>query len=482
MTMGERVLSFIIDTEVTSEQIGSLVDYIYRQYILAHPDYFANVTKTTVNNKPFLAFTILGPKGEVNVEILADKPVQVKMAPNEAVPTEFLEEVKQDLIIAVQFFEENIRKTTLYFAWREGEEVLPEKVHGREKKTLNRLLLETQIFLFIAFIVASIFLFGVFALLDIIWLAPIVLIVFQLIIVLNSSKIISRIGDWRITPDNPSIHILQYHLPAEEYEAFKKKYSREKLLQMKKEIYENTLAVGKNIDCETAEKVFLKHGIECKSENMSTKTVNIYQLVKTVAEKFRFRTPKIVVSNTMLPNAAASGPSPSHGVVLVTTGLLVQLEEDEILSVLGHEFGHLKGRDPLILFALTVAESLFRFYVLFSVFPTLFYSAFSFLYLILVFGGIYFVAKFFEARADLVSAQVMGQPEVLAEALEKIGFRRLEFERVPSYRIQEWLSWDPHPPIYFRVGRLENLQSPEKTKYPLLRSIYDVINSFFKSF
>jgi heat shock protein HtpX len=183
----------------------------------------------------------------------------------------------------------------------------------------------------------------------------------------------------------------------------------------------------------------------------------------------------------MIPNAAASGPSPGRGIVLVTTGLLVQLEEDEISSVLGHEFGHLKGRDPLILFGITVAEYLFRFYVLFSLFPILFYTAFSFLYLILVFGGIYFVAKIFEARADLISAQVVGQPEVLAEALEKIGFRRLQFERSPSYRIQEWLSWDPHPPIYFRVGRLEKMRNPEKTKSPLLQSIKDVINGFFKS-
>jgi len=478
----EKALSFIIDTEVTSDQLENLVDYIYHQYVLPRPEDFANVAKTMVDNKPSLAFTVRESKGEVAVEIIGDKPIRVKMTPSETVPTEFLEEVRQDLVIVIQFFEEKVRKTTLYFAWREREEVLPEKLHGKEKKTLNRLLLETQIFLFIIFIVASIFLFGVFDLLDVIWLAPIVLIAFQLIIVLNSDKIIARIGDWRITADNPSIHILQYHLSKDEYEAFAKKYPRDMLLEMKKEIYENTLAVEKTVDCETAEKVFLKHGFECKPENMSTKTVNIYRLVKTVAEKFNFRVPRVLVSNTMLPNAAASGPSPSRGVVLVTTGLLVQLEEDEILSVLGHEFGHLKGRDPLILFALTVAEYLFRFYVLFSFFPILFYSVFSFLYLMVVFGGIYFVAKFFEARADLVSAQIMGKPEVLAEALEKIGFRRLQFERSPSYRIQEWLSWDPHPPIYFRVGRLGKLQSPEKAKHPLLRSIRDVINGFFASF
>jgi hypothetical protein len=41
---------------------------------------------------------------------------------------------------------------------------------------------------------------------------------------------------------------------------------------------------------------------------------------------------------------------------------------------------------------------------------------------------------------------VVGKPQVLAKALEEIGFKRLLIERVPSYRIQEWVSLDPHPP------------------------------------
>jgi heat shock protein HtpX len=200
--------------------------------------------------------------------------------------------------------------------------------------------------------------------------------------------------------------------------------------------------------------------------------------VKKVADKFGFSVPKIVVSNTMVPNAAASGPSPSRGVVLVTTGLLVQLEEEEIISVLGHEFGHLKGRDPLLLYGLTSAEFLFRFYVLFPLFPFIFSSFLFFLYFWAVMVVIFFIAKFFEARADIISAIKMGKPEVLAGALEKIGFQRLLYERTPSFRLQEWLGLDPHPPIYFRVARLEKLEAPEKVKYPLIQSIKDVLAGF----
>ena len=209
---------------------------------------------------------------------------------------------------------------------------------------------------------------------------------------------------------------------------------------------------------------------------MSTKKINVYELVKKVADRFGYKVPKIVISNTMVPNAAASGPSPSRGIVLITTGLLVQLEEPEVISVLGHEFGHLKGRDPLILFGLLSSEFLFRFYVL-ALLQFIFSPLLFFVYFFAVMTLIFFIAKFFEARADLTSAIMMGQPKVMARALEKIGFHRLLFERAPSFRFQEWVGLDSHPPIYFRVNRLENL-SPEKIPHPLLQSIRDVFKGF----
>jgi heat shock protein HtpX len=96
-----------------------------------------------------------------------------------------------------------------------------------------------------------------------------------------------------------------------------------------------------------------------------------------------------------------------------------------------------------------------------------------------VFGAIYFVAKFFEARADLESAIKMGNPKVLAGALRKIGFRRLQFERSPSSRIQDWITWDPHPPIYFRIERLEKFEPTREVKHTLLQSAKDCIRGFF---
>jgi len=37
---------------------------------------------------------------------------------------------------------------------------------------------------------------------------------------------------------------------------------------------------------------------------------------------------------------------------------------------------------------------------------------------------------------------------------------------------------EPHPPVYFRVARLEKLKVPVKIKHPLVQSAKDVINGF----
>jgi heat shock protein HtpX len=478
--MSNTAISYAIDTEIPPNYIGNLMDFIYQKYLLPQKQRFANVSRGIMDGDPSLTFNVLDSTGKknLNVEIRGSKPINVKiLIIDETVPEERINEVKQDVIIAVELFEEKIRESTLYFAWREGEEIVPEGLHGKEKKAINRMFLETQIFLFVVFIGLGMFLFVIVG-----WLAPVILMAVQFVFVFYSNKIIARSGDWRITESNPSIHLLEYHLPVEEHDAFIKKITKEQLIEIKKEVYERSISRTGKVDFKIVQKIFREYGLECNPENLSMRKVDIYQIVKKVADKFGFPMPEVVISNSMIPNAAASGPSPSRGVVLITTGLLVQLEDDEIVSVLGHEFGHLKGRDPLLLYGLTGAEFLFRFYVLFAFLPFIFYSFFFFVYFWIVMTGIYFIAKFFEARADLVSAIVMGQPKVLAEALEKIGFKRLLNERVPAFRVQEWISMEPHPPIYFRVDRLEKLETPVKIKYPLIQSAKDVTKEFLTSF
>jgi heat shock protein HtpX len=477
-----EAVSYKIATELPDSYMEKLFDFIYRRYLLPQKQRFTNFYRETTDGVPFLSYVVLDAQGKqlLKAEVKGTTTIEIRVIPvDTSVSATAMEEAKQDVVIAVQIFEENARKATLYFAWREGEDIVPEELK-RKDKSFNRLFLETQILFFVVFIAFGMLIFIVLSSLypTAFWIAPIILIAVQFVFVFYSSKFIARTADWHITKVNPTIHLLKYNLPIKENDDIKQTLTRDQLLVVKKEIYTEILAKQGEIGCEEAQKVFAKHDIACQPENLSVKKVNVYDLVKKIADKFGLPIPKILVSNTMVPNAAASGPSPSRGVVLITTGLLVQLEEEEVVSVLGHEFGHLRGRDPLLLYGLTATEFLFRFYVLFPLFPLIFSTFLFFVYFWAVMVVIFFIAKFFEARADLVSAITMGKPRVLAGALEKIGFKRLLYERKPSFRVQEWLGLDPHPPTYFRVNRLEKLKAPEKIKRPLIQSIKDVLSGF----
>jgi len=309
--------------------------------------------------------------------------------------------------------------------------------------------------------------------------AVIIITVLQFVLFLFSDQIIARVGDWQITSKNPVVHLFQYHLLVEDYVKLKNQFSKNQFAEIKSEIYKKTLGAGKALDCKIITEVFSKYNISCNPKNMLTKKINLYELVKKVANKFNAPMPRIILANTMVPNAAATGPSPGRAVTLITTGLLVQLEEDEIVNVVGHEFSHLKNRDPLVLLALTNAEYLVRLYLFINLFASIFW--FGYFYLFVSISLLYFVAKFFEGRADLDSAIKIGQPKVLANALEKIGYRRLQFKNIPQYRIQSWIRWDPHPPMYFRVNRLENLENPEDIKHPFIQSVKDNLRAFWNS-
>lgn len=58
--------------------------------------------------------------------------------------------------------------------------------------------------------------------------------------------------------------------------------------------------------------------------------------------------PKLYYVNTPIPNAFATGRSPSHAVVAVTAGIMQILNDKELYAVLAHEIGHVKNYDMLV--------------------------------------------------------------------------------------------------------------------------------------
>jgi heat shock protein HtpX len=64
--------------------------------------------------------------------------------------------------------------------------------------------------------------------------------------------------------------------------------------------------------------------------------------------------PRVAIAYTDMPNAFATGRSPSHAAVCVTTGILDRLTAEEMEGVLAHELSHVAHRDVLVM---TLASS-----------------------------------------------------------------------------------------------------------------------------
>ena len=64
--------------------------------------------------------------------------------------------------------------------------------------------------------------------------------------------------------------------------------------------------------------------------------------------------PRVAISDSDLPNAFATGRSPSHSAVCVTTGIMRRLTAEELEGVLAHELSHVAHRDVLVM---TLASS-----------------------------------------------------------------------------------------------------------------------------
>ena len=74
----------------------------------------------------------------------------------------------------------------------------------------------------------------------------------------------------------------------------------------------------------------------------------LYAIVRDLTSRIGIPMPKIYISPAEQPNAFATGRNPSHAAVAVTQGLFRVLDEDEMRGVLAHEISHVANRDILI--------------------------------------------------------------------------------------------------------------------------------------
>ena len=160
--------------------------------------------------------------------------------------------------------------------------------------------------------------------------------------------------------------------------------------------------------------------------------------------------PKVALIDTDVPNAFATGRSPKHAAVAVTTGLWRRLEPEEAEGVLAHELSHIANRDVLIMtlasFFAMLAGLLARFGLYSGMFgggrrdnnggaPVwLIVLAVSILTYVLSFLLIRAISRYREYTADRGAALITGAPEHLMSALQKITG---EMMRIPQRDLRE---------------------------------------------
>jgi heat shock protein HtpX len=146
--------------------------------------------------------------------------------------------------------------------------------------------------------------------------------------------------------------------------------------------------------------------------------------------------PRIAVADTDIPNAFATGRTPSRAVVCVTTGLLRRLDTAELEGVLSHELSHVAHRDVTVMtiasFAGVLAGLLTRMWMwggLRGRDNRDQNAAVVFMVVVLVSVLVYVVSflltralsRYRELSADRTGALLTGNPTALATALQKVS-------------------------------------------------------------
>jgi heat shock protein HtpX len=170
----------------------------------------------------------------------------------------------------------------------------------------------------------------------------------------------------------------------------------------------------------------------------------LHDTVARLSQQADVPKPTVAVADTRVPNAFATGRSPSNSAVAVTTGLLETLDRDELEGVLAHELAHVKNRDVMVMtiasFLSTIAFLVVRFAWLFggrrerggggvivAVLVSLVVWILSFLL-------IRALSRYREFAADRGGAIITGRPSALASALAKIDGR---MDKVPKEDLRD---------------------------------------------
>jgi heat shock protein HtpX len=168
---------------------------------------------------------------------------------------------------------------------------------------------------------------------------------------------------------------------------------------------------------------------------------DLYRLVERLAAQAKLPMPKVYITENPQPNAFATGRDPDHAAVCVTSGLLSQVNQEELAGVLAHELGHVKHRDTLTMTITAVMAGAISMLANMAFFMggsrdrdnplgfvgVLLVTLLAPIAAVLVQAAI---SRSREFEADRAGAEITGRPMWLASALGQI---ERAAERIPNY-------------------------------------------------
>ena len=162
----------------------------------------------------------------------------------------------------------------------------------------------------------------------------------------------------------------------------------------------------------------------------------LQEMVKELAAKAHVPMPRIAISPSKEPNAFVFGRTRKSATLVVNEGLLNMLNKDELESVIGHELGHVKHNDFLVMTIASFIPMLAYMLAQNMVFANTGRSRNGDYALLIGFLGfaVYFISellilglsRYREYFADMHSAQLTKKPEHLARSLVKITYSLAE--------------------------------------------------------
>jgi heat shock protein HtpX len=162
-----------------------------------------------------------------------------------------------------------------------------------------------------------------------------------------------------------------------------------------------------------------------------TSAPQFYRMIRDLAGRAGLPMPRVYLIEEAAPNAFATGRNPQHAAVAATTGILRALSERELRGVMAHELAHVRHRDILIS---TISATMAGAISMLANFAMVFGGRDSegrahnpivgilvMLLAPLAAGLIQMaISRSREFEADRGGAEISGDPQALASALEKI--------------------------------------------------------------